>query len=88
MGYIGIQCKHVNKQGGHIMIETQLLNAIKTIHEIIEDQHKQLVDHHSRIISLEAKLQVYAKTVSGIDLDKICSSVAVDISKEKNLEKQ
>ena len=70
------------------MIEEQLLNAIKTIHGIIEDQHKQLLEQRGRIVSLEAKLQIYAKTVSGIDLDEICSRVVVDIKKEKTLEKQ
>ena len=49
----------------------KVLEVIKTLKNIVTDQHKEMVKMQKRIFILEAKLQVYAKNVSGIDLDEI-----------------
>tara|TARA_B100001093_G_scaffold278818_1_gene266490 strand:- start:144 stop:326 length:183 start_codon:yes stop_codon:yes gene_type:complete len=50
-------------------MSSELIKALTTLKEIVDDQHKIIVDHEKRIFALEAKLQTYAKNVSNIDLD-------------------
>ena len=50
---------------------SQLIQALTTLKNIVDDQHKVILDHEKRIGLLEVKLQVYAKSVSNIDLDAI-----------------
>jgi|TARA_E500000318_G_C3367724_1_gene137246 hypothetical protein len=54
-------------------MSSELIQALVTIRKIVEDQHKTILDHEKRIGMLEVKLQVYAKSVSGIDLDYLAS---------------
>jgi hypothetical protein len=52
-------------------MDTKLLEVIQTLKNIVDDQHKTLLDHERRIGMLETKLQVFAKVSSGVDLNKI-----------------
>ena len=52
-------------------MDTKLLEVIQTLKNIVDDQHKTLLDHEKRIGMLEAKLQVFAKVSSGVDLNAI-----------------
>ena len=52
-------------------MNTKLLEVIQTLKNIVDDQHKTLLDHERRIGMLETKLQVFAKVLSGVDLNKI-----------------
>jgi hypothetical protein len=66
-------CISTTKEG-HDM-EDKLLEAIKTLKDIVTDQHKMIQMHEKRIYALEAKLQTYAKNVSNIDLEKMWNDV-------------
>tara|TARA_R100000406_G_scaffold20419_1_gene12541 strand:+ start:26 stop:220 length:195 start_codon:yes stop_codon:yes gene_type:complete len=48
-----------------------LIDALNSLKNIVDDQHKLLIDHERRIGMLETKLQVFAKVSSGVDLNKI-----------------
>ena len=52
-------------------MNTKLLEVIQTLKNIVDDQHKTLLDHERRIGMLETKLQVFAKVSSGVDLNEI-----------------
>lgn len=52
-------------------MDTKLLEVIQTLRNIVDDQHKTLLDHEKRIGMLETKLQVFAKVSSGVDLNAI-----------------
>ena len=52
-------------------MNTKLLEVIQTLKNIVDDQHKTLLDHERRIGILETKLQVFAKVSSGVDLNAI-----------------
>lgn len=52
-------------------MNTKLLEIIQTLRNIVDDQHKTLLDHEKRIGMLETKLQVFAKVSSGVDLNAI-----------------
>ena len=54
---------------------SQLIQALTTLKTIVDDQHKLMLDHEKRIGLLEIKLQVYAKSVSNIDLDAIAKKL-------------
>ena len=54
-------------------MSSEIIKALTTLKEIVDDQHKIIVDHEKRIGMLEVKLQVYAKSVSGIDLNEIAN---------------
>ena len=54
-------------------MSSEIIEALTTLKEIVDDQHKIIVNHEKRIGMLEVKLQVYAKSVSGIDLDYLAS---------------
>ena len=56
-------------------MEDKLLEAIKTLKDIVTDQHRMIQMHEKRIYALEAKLQTYAKNVSNIDLEKMWNEV-------------
>ena len=66
-------CISTTKEG-HDM-EDKLLEAIKTLKDIVTDQHRMIQMHEKRIYALEAKLQTYAKNVSNIDLEKMWNEV-------------
>ena len=66
-------CISTTKEG-HDM-EDKLLEAIKTLKDIVTDQHRMIQMHEKRISALEAKLQTYAKNVSNIDLEKMWNEV-------------
>ena len=54
-------------------MEAKIIEALATLRSIVEDQHKVVLEHEKRIGILETKLQVYAKSVSGIDLNEIAN---------------
>ena len=71
----------------------KVLEVIKTLKDIVTDQHKEMIKMQKRIFILEAKLQVYAKNVSafilhGYDKDNkkinISSFNIVNFSGNKN----
>ena len=52
-------------------MDNTLLEVLQTLKNIVDDQHKTILDHEKRIGSLETKLQVFAKVSTGVDLNKI-----------------
>tara|TARA_R110002050_G_scaffold17704_1_gene52321 strand:- start:45 stop:236 length:192 start_codon:yes stop_codon:yes gene_type:complete len=54
-------------------MEAKIIEALASLRSIVEDQHKVILDHERRVGILETKLQVYAKSVSGIDLNEIAN---------------
>ena len=49
--------------------------VITSLRDIVDDQHKTMLDHEKRIGLLETKLQIYAKNASGVDLNEIAKEV-------------
>tara|TARA_R100001015_G_C4553883_1_gene115143 strand:- start:361 stop:552 length:192 start_codon:yes stop_codon:yes gene_type:complete len=54
-------------------MEAKVIEAIATLRNIVEDQHKVTLEHEKRIGILETKLQVYAKVMSGVDLNQLAN---------------
>ena len=54
-------------------MESKIIEALATLRNIVDDQHKVILEHEKRVGILETKLQVYAKSVSGIDLNEIAN---------------
>jgi len=54
-------------------MEAKIIEALASLRKIVDDQHQVIKDHEKRLGILETKLQVYAKSVSGIDLNEIAN---------------
>ena len=54
-------------------MEAKIIEALASLRSIVEDQHKVILENEKRVGILETKLQVYAKSVSGIDLNEIAN---------------